>query len=47
MANFLDLSRPVRIGLSSGASTPDSAVQDVLDAVIMLKKLGLKATVPA
>jgi len=38
----LPLDRPVRIGVSSGASTPDSSVQDVLDSVLLLKKLAKK-----
>ncbi|KAG8466156.1 hypothetical protein KFE25_001912 [Diacronema lutheri] len=40
--DFLPLDRPVRIGVSSGASTPDSSVQDVLDSVLLLKKLAKK-----
>lgn len=45
-SNFLPLDRPVRIGISSGASTPDSSVQDVLESLQLLKKLA-KRTVPA
>ena len=37
--NFLSLDRPVRIGITSGASTPDSVVQECLERVVMLKKL--------
>lgn len=44
-SNFLPLDRPVRIGISSGASTPDSSVQDVLESLQLLKKLA-KRTVP-
>lgn len=43
--DFLPLGRAVRIGISSGASTPDSSVQDVLDSVLLLKKLAKR--VPA
>merc|ERR1719401_1113902 len=35
----LALDRPVRIGVTSGASTPDSVVQECVEALIMLKKL--------
>ena len=38
--NFLPLDRPVRIGVTSGASTPDSVVQECLERIVMLKKLG-------
>lgn len=38
-ANALPLDRPVRIGVTSGASTPDSVVQECVEALIMLKKL--------
>jgi len=37
--NFLPLDRPARIGVTSGASTPDSVVQECLEAIGMLKKL--------
>ena len=37
--NALPLDRPVRIGVTSGASTPDSVVQECVEALIMLKKL--------
>lgn len=42
--DFLALDRPVRIGVTSGASTPDSVVQECLEALSLLKKL---ATQPA
>jgi len=38
-AGFLPLDRPARIGVTSGASTPDSVVQECLERIIMLKKL--------
>mmetsp|Transcript_7825 Transcript_7825/g.13186 ORF Transcript_7825/g.13186 Transcript_7825/m.13186 type:complete len:506 (-) Transcript_7825:318-1835(-) len=41
--NFLPLDRPARIGVTSGASTPDSVVQECLERIVMLKKLGLTA----
>ena len=37
--NFLPLDRPVRIGVTSGASTPDSVVQECLEAIILIKKV--------
>jgi 4-hydroxy-3-methylbut-2-enyl diphosphate reductase len=37
--NVLPLGRPVRIGVTSGASTPDSVVQECVEALILLKKL--------
>ena len=37
--NFLPLDRPARIGVTSGASTPDSVVQECLEQLIMLKQL--------
>jgi 4-hydroxy-3-methylbut-2-enyl diphosphate reductase len=37
--NALPLDRPVRIGVTSGASTPDSVVQECVEAIIMVKKL--------
>ena len=37
--SFLPLDRPARIGVTSGASTPDSVVQECLEAIVMLKKL--------
>jgi len=37
--NFLPLDRPVRIGITSGASTPDSVVQECLERIVLLKSL--------
>jgi 4-hydroxy-3-methylbut-2-enyl diphosphate reductase len=37
--NFLPMDRPVRIGVTSGASTPDSVVQECLEQLILLKAL--------
>ena len=34
-----DLSKDVILGVTSGASTPDAAVQDSLSSIFMLKKL--------
>jgi 4-hydroxy-3-methylbut-2-enyl diphosphate reductase len=34
-----DLSKDVVMGVTSGASTPDAAVQDSLSSIFMLKKL--------
>lgn len=36
---ILDLSKDVVMGITSGASTPDAAVQDSLDSIFLLKKL--------
>ena len=41
--DFLPLDRPVRIGVTSGASTPDSVVHECLEAVSMVKKLAPQA----
>ena len=41
--NFLPLDRPARIGITSGASTPDSVVQECLEAIAMIKKLNAPA----
>ena len=35
----LALDRPVRIGVTSGASTPDSVVQECLEQLVLLKSL--------
>ena len=40
---FLPLDRPARIGITSGASTPDSVVQECLEAIAMIKKLNSPA----
>ena len=40
---FLPLDRPARIGITSGASTPDSVVQECLEAIAMIKKLNAPA----
>jgi len=45
--DFVPLDRSVRIGVTSGASTPDSVVQECLEQVIMLKKLGAKPAAAA
>ena len=36
---ILDMSKDVVMGVTSGASTPDAAVQDSLSSIFMLKKL--------
>ena len=37
--DFLALDRPMRIGVTSGASTPDSVVQECMEAIVLVKKL--------
>jgi 4-hydroxy-3-methylbut-2-enyl diphosphate reductase len=37
--DFLPKDRPLRIGVTSGASTPDSVVQECLEQLVLLKKL--------
>ena len=46
-SDVLPFDRPVRIGVTSGASTPDSVVQECLEAISMLKKLGEAPGAPA
>ena len=41
--NVLPLDRPARIGVTSGASTPDSVVHECLEALTMVKKLQSQA----
>ena len=38
-ANFLPLDRPIKVGVTSGASTPDSVVQECLEAILLIKKI--------
>jgi len=45
-ADFLPLDRPARIGVTSGASTPDSVVQECIERIVMLKKLAPTPTEP-
>ena len=39
--DFLKLDRPMRIGVTSGASTPDSVVQECMEAIVLVKKLAM------
>jgi 4-hydroxy-3-methylbut-2-enyl diphosphate reductase len=41
-----DFSKDVVMGVTSGASTPDAAVQDSLSSIFMLKKLSGAETAP-
>ncbi|KAJ1462742.1 LytB protein-domain-containing protein [Pelagophyceae sp. CCMP2097] len=41
-ANWLNFDRPMTIGITSGASTPDAYVQECLEAIILLKSLNSK-----
>ena len=38
-----DLSKDIVMGVTSGASTPDAAVQDSLSSIFLLKKLAGKS----
>ena len=37
--NVLPADRPVTVGVTSGASTPDSVVQECLERLVLLKNL--------
>ena len=39
--------RPVRIGVTSGASTPDSVVQECIESIMLVKKLAAGAAASA
>ena len=46
-ADFLPLDRPARIGVTSGASTPDSVVQECIESIMLVKKLAAGAAASA
>lgn len=39
---ILDMDKDIVMGITSGASTPDAAVQDSLSSIFMLKKVSSK-----
>lgn len=39
---ILDMAKDIVMGITSGASTPDAAVQDSLSSIFMLKKVSSK-----
>lgn len=41
--NWLALDRPVKIGVTSGASTPDAYVQEALERIVLLKSVSIPA----
>jgi len=41
--SFMDMGKDVVLGITSGASTPDAAVQDTLSSVFLLKQLHAQA----